>query len=720
MSSGHVKVGVGTRFIYDGQILTVEKMTPTAYGVEVVAVGGGYTHLLSLKMLLDETRSRVIPSLEDTNWIDEEAETAALLLAQLSEAERHAVRERATHVREVLTGFRSGSEELKQPDEPRPQFDPRLPLGDRYSAKAAELGLTRRTVERWGADYQRFGEAGLASSRFVPQMDVDERWLAELMSAMTAAVDQSRPTRSALIRAAFRQCEERYGRGVVPIPPKSTAYRAFTKLNTKIPLYPLSTKRNRDIAGRANQPYGRLQATRPGEYVYLDTTRLDVYAMDPATLRWVNLELTVALDAYSRCVIAFCLTPVSTKAVDAATVLYRCYRPRPAGKTWPDYAVWPEHGIPRCVLIDHEAIEREGSLASGPATVPETIVVDHGKIYVSEHLTSVCARLGISIQPARVRQPTDKAPVERFFRTLRESLLQYLPGYKGPDLYSRGLNAESHAFYYLDELDDIIGEWIATVYHHRPHDGLVEPTLPSARMSPAMMYEHGLARSGYVEVPSDPDLAYEFLQVVPRTIQHYGVEVGKRRYSGASLTKLSQLHSPYSGRFRNKWPVYVDPDDIRYVYIRDPEDRSWHTLEWEHAKALAAPLSDEALRHMRRQAARIYEFVDDLLVLDELLARWQVTAKSSATERRLALRLARQDAQLSGKTQLSDAEQVAQLPSVAAVSPPTDDTVDDTDINDAADDGDAAAVGDDDIDEELDADYGRDSEDYYGNSWEDA
>lgn len=720
MSSGHVKVGVGTRFIYDGQILTVEKMTPTVYGVEVVAVGGGYTHLLSLKLLLDETRSRVIPSLDDTNWIDEEAETAALLLAQLTEAERHAVRERATHVREVLTGFRSGSEELRQPDEPRPQFDPTLPLRDRYEAKAAELGLACRTIERWGADYQRFGEAGLASSRFVPQMDVDERWLAELMSAMTAAVDQSRPTRSALMRAAFRQCEERYGPGVVPIPPKSTAYRAFAKLNSKIPLYPLSTKRNRDIAGRANQPYGSLVATRPGEYVYLDTTRLDVYAMDPATLRWVNLELTVALDAYSRCVIAYLLTPVSTKAIDAAIVLYRCYRPRLAGKHWPERALWPEHGIPRCVLIDHEAIERQADCAAGPATVPETIVVDHGKIYVSEHLTSVCARLGISIQPARVRQPTDKAPVERFFRTLRESLLQYLPGYKGPDLYSRGLNAESHAFYYMDELDDIIGEWIGTIYHRGDHDGIVEPTLSAAENSPAMMYEHGLARSGYVEVPSDPDLAYEFLKVVPRTIQHYGVEVNKRRYSGAILTKLSQLDSPYSGRFRNKWPVYIDPDDIRFVYVRDPEDRSWHTLVWEHAKALAAPLSDEALRHMRQKAARIYEFVDDQLVLDELLARWQVTAKSSAAERRMALRLARQDAQLSGKTRLSDAERVAQLPSVAAVSPPESDPLDSAEFGDDPVDGDTTEISDDDSDDELDADYGRGGADYYGNSWDDA
>ena len=40
-------------------------------------------------------------------------------------------------------------------------------------------------------------------------------------------------------------------------------------------------------------PYGRLEATRPGEYLLLDTTRLDVFAMDPVTLRWVQAELTV-------------------------------------------------------------------------------------------------------------------------------------------------------------------------------------------------------------------------------------------------------------------------------------------------------------------------------------------------------------------------------------------------------------------------------------------
>ena len=91
---------------------------------------------------------------------------------------------------------------------------------------------------------------------------------------------------------------------------------------------------------------------------------------------------------------------------------------RPASD-WPAHAVWPEHGIPRSVLIDVDAVKGPLVGAAGPAIVPETIVIDHGKIYVSEHLTSVCQRMGVSIQPARLRTGRDKGPVERFFRTIR-------------------------------------------------------------------------------------------------------------------------------------------------------------------------------------------------------------------------------------------------------------------------------------------------------------
>ena len=84
-------------------------------------------------------------------------------------------------------------------------------------------------------------------------------------------------------------------------------------------------------------------------------------------------------------------------------------------------------------------VAADGHPAVGlPGVAPETLVIDNGKIYISAHLRSVCARLGISIQPGRPFRPTDKAVVERIFRTIGEDLLAALPGYKGPVVYSRG------------------------------------------------------------------------------------------------------------------------------------------------------------------------------------------------------------------------------------------------------------------------------------------
>ncbi|MFF2134330.1 LysR family transcriptional regulator [Streptomyces sp. NPDC058193] len=179
------------------------------------------------------------------------------------------------------------------------------------------------------------------------------------------------------------------------------------------------------------------------------------------------------------------------------------------------------------------------------------VVADHGNGYVSEHLTSVCRRMGISIQSARLRTGRDKGPVERYFRTLRERLLQVLPGYKGPDIYSRGESPEDDAFFFLDELEAIIREWTAAVYHCRPHSSLVDPGL---RMSPAKMFEHGMARAGYIEVPRDRDLAFEFLQTKWRTVQHYGVEIGRLRYSGPGLPEPG-VRSPYDSPVKNGWLI---------------------------------------------------------------------------------------------------------------------------------------------------------------------
>ena len=137
------------------------------------------------------------------------------------------------------------------------------------------------------------------------------------------------------------------------------------------------------------------------------------------------------------------------------------------------------------MIVDAGKLAGEDGEPLLPSVAAETIVVDHGKIYLSEHLMSACARLGISVQPARVYQATDKGPLERWFRTLGEQLLAALPGYKGPDVYRRGKNPEQQAFYFLGELEQIIRRWTADCYHRQPHAGLCVPEVPGLELSPA-------------------------------------------------------------------------------------------------------------------------------------------------------------------------------------------------------------------------------------------
>lgn len=568
---------------------------------------------------------------------DELPPSAGVLLAGLDDREREALAGRAGHVREMLTGYRSGSEEAPRPGEPRPQFARGVPVSAREQAKAAELGVTARTVRRWARAYREGGEAALADVRKVAGRGaaVDPRWEDACRAVLAERSGESTPTAGAVLRLAAARLEEEHGPGTVPVPSAATAYRHLARVAKGTNAVKGSAKGRRSIAARPKGTYGRLRATRPGEYVVLDTQNLDVFAMEPVTCRWTEVQLTVAQDLFTRCITALRVTPVSTKAVDVAGLLYETVVPRPAPESWPAEAAWPYHGVPQ-----HLAFTEEGRPAAMPSCPPETLVIDHGRAFLSAHVISVCARLGISIQPAQPRKPTDKPTLERFFKTLREGLVQHLPAYKGPDVYSRGENVENAAFYYLHELEDIVREWIAVVYHRSPCDGLAVPEWPRLRLSPAQMHEVGIAKAGLLRIPATPELAYEFLQVRWRTIQHYGVEVDGLRYNGDALNGHRNEKSPYGGIHAGKWPVRVNPDDVRHAWFQEPADNSWHRLDWEHAAGLGTPFSAEAALHARRLAARQGGWPDQARALDELLARWEQGNVAGRRERRMAARLA--------------------------------------------------------------------------------
>ena len=238
---------------------------------------------------------------------------------------------------------------------------------------------------------------------------------------------------------------------------------------------------------------------------------------------------------------------------------------------------------------------------------------------------------------------------------------------------------------FIHELEDVIREWTAVVYHRGKQDGLAVPEWPHLPLSPNEMYEIGIAKAGLLRIPASPELAYDFLATEWRTIQHYGVEAGGLRYNGAVLDGYRNAESPYGGLHPGKWPVRVNPDDVRCIYFCDPDGGSWHRLEWEHAPGLGTPFSAEAARYARRLAARQDRWPDPEAALAGLLARWDQGMVTGRRERRMAARLAAEHAALA-VPEAAEAEGPGPQPRAAGDAEGDDDDAEE--IFDAPGDGD--------------------------------
>lgn len=136
-----IRIGLGTKFSSEGSIWEVIEIS-TASGGEVVASNGDQVRRMTLSQLLHDSHLRFIPT-SAASLEDDHQETAALILGQLSPERLREVRDRSEHVREVTTGYRSGSAEIARTDEPRPQYDPALPPGSTVRREGAGVGHLR-------------------------------------------------------------------------------------------------------------------------------------------------------------------------------------------------------------------------------------------------------------------------------------------------------------------------------------------------------------------------------------------------------------------------------------------------------------------------------------------------------------------------------------------------------------------------------------------------
>jgi len=333
------------------------------------------------------------------------------LLEALPEQVVAAARSWQQHLVEIETGLPPGS----PPDAvPRPEYDPAsCSLAARERAKAAELtaagvATSARTVQRMRRRYHEQGLWGLVDARYArkatPMGYVDTRVVAAATAVIEAQTTTSTGTKSRAIRQLRQRLDDEHGPGVVAMPSRATCYRLLEALSAGKYTFASAVTR-RQTANKPLHPYTATAASRPGEQVQLDATPLDVLAvMDDGVIG--RAELVAAIDIATRTLCAGVLRPVGAKAVDAALLLARVMVPEPMRPGWDAALAMSASRIHYQRLVSLDA--RLALAAAKPVIVPDTVVVDHGKVFLSEVFLRAADTLGISVQPAHQQTATDK------------------------------------------------------------------------------------------------------------------------------------------------------------------------------------------------------------------------------------------------------------------------------------------------------------------------
>jgi putative transposase len=575
---------------------------------QMVGQGGGEVHLRSaggewtaiyIAALMAAPGFRLIsesPAESISSVVD-----AGALLDALSDDKATALRDLESHLNEMWKGFRSGDPEWAQPGEPRPPYDPVLVpnLTDRLEAKANELGVSPATMWRKLRRYRAAKGEGLVDGRGTDAQDplarADQRVLdAILLQHRVGEREDSNGGLDRFHRRLQDRLDHEHGPGVVTLPSSSTIARYVEVLLPGQYTFGRAPSR-RSAAARPQRSYRPDEAVRPGQVVMIDATPLDVIAYDPIGDVTHKVHLVLAIDVATRTLLAWRMTVGDTRAVDVVMLLNDAVTPEPMRPGWKQALAFRMLRLP--ITREIELEERLELAAARPVIWPETILVDHAKVNLSNALREACLDLGINLGLARKANPTDKANIERAFGTIREDFAKHVAGYKGSDTSTRGRLVEHAARWSLEDLAEFFAEYVVAVYQRRVHSGLVVPGFPELELSPNQAYSLMVARYGYIVCPPQSHHYCRRLPIEYRTIRPEGVQLDYLIYDDPILGSYRRALSPVPGKGR-KWPIRYNPGDPSRVFIF--LEGAWHVLFWTHLPDPAVPFTSRMVEQARK------------------------------------------------------------------------------------------------------------------------
>ncbi|WP_180124883.1 DDE-type integrase/transposase/recombinase [Rhodoferax sp. BLA1] len=335
-------------------------------------------------------------------------------------------------------------------------------LGEVTKSTGRQRNPSISSLKRWQAKAYRSGGDVAA---VMPRYDLrggrnKSRMPPDVQNEMNAVIDNMYlTTEGHTILAAYEDLVRR-------VEEKLNASSQFNK--TKIPSYSTFRRailaRNKfEVAASRNGAKAAermFRSTNRSSEIYsfnecweIDHTVLDLMVVDPKTKLVLGRPRVTAVAEYSTgSLMGFDIDFSGASAQAVLNCLKHAITPKTYLKErFPEVqGEWPCHGVPMVLKMDN------------------------GVEFHSKSLKDACFELGIELQFCPVAQPWFKGRIERFFRTLNESLLNSLPGATGINLQRRkDVEDANLPVLDLDSLQRILHIWIVDVYMTMPRKGRV-------------------------------------------------------------------------------------------------------------------------------------------------------------------------------------------------------------------------------------------------------
>lgn len=272
------------------------------------------------------------------------------------------------------------------------------------------------------------------------------------------------------------------------------------------------------------------------ERVEVDHTRLDVFVVDKVSGESIGRPyLTLLIDVHSRMIFGYYIGFEPPSELSVMLALRNGILPKSNLRgRFPELVNdWNCYGI------------------------PFTLVSDNAMEFHSLQLRRMCAELNIEILFCPKKSPQYKGCVERVQGTLNREVCHVLPGTSFGSIGERGDYAsQAMARVTLDELEELITQWIVDIYHQRKHGTTKKP--------PAKVWDGDLANIEPMLPESRDALDLVLAKEWKRTLSHDGIVFQGLRYNAEDLLAI-RTHPDFDGQVR----IRVNPKNLGFIWVVD-------------------------------------------------------------------------------------------------------------------------------------------------------